>query len=40
MTGALLAKRGERDILREARDQRKIPRSHRLSHNAPVMQGI
>ena len=50
MTGALWAKRGERDISRgalherEARDEgkrkikREISRSPRLAHKAPVMQ--
>ena len=38
-TGALLAKRGERGILSEALDEgRKLPRSPRLAHKAPVMQ--
>ena len=35
MTGALRAKRGERDISRGARH---VSRSPRLAHKAPVMQ--
>ena len=40
MTGALGAKRGERDISRGARHERGISRSPRLAHKAPVMQAM
>ena len=39
ITGALRVKRGERGSLSEALDEgRKMPRSPRLAHKAPVMQ--
>ena len=41
MTGALWAKRGERDISRGTRRApREISRSPRLAHKTPVMQAI